>query len=269
MKSGEERQLILRTKHWSAVRRQSRVDFLPIHLSIWAACSRTEDKFPSHLVFILDPLIKPPHSLKVRTLLRKRLPLISQVRSHSKAMLSLSIQRRLESLVTLREDAFDVGPVVRCVRSIELAERNTDGSRDSIPLISSRCRRMSSKASIKTFALSQEASDILSSEAVSNSSNLGSSEVASGGVDGRSDDGFDLGLWVSCSPGCHIEAGAWVGESVCRYWITTKQIWHHNKVASLRDGVSKQAIVDKLNSEDVGQIQDCCAGIVMLWVSQV
>jgi hypothetical protein len=138
-----------------------------------------------------DPSIQPPDSLEVSALLRKCLLWNTQVRADSESMFCVRVQARLISLVTLKEDVFNVGPVVARVALVQISERNTDRRSDSIPLLGLCVGRMSSKTGVDTFAFCEIASDVLAAEAVSDRSDFGGvvgcAEGAERGVDDRLD----------------------------------------------------------------------------------
>ena len=80
-----------------------------------------------HLDITLDPSIQPSHSLEISTFLREGLLWNTQVRADRKTVFGIGVQARLISLVALKEDLFDVRPVLRRAALIQISERYADG----------------------------------------------------------------------------------------------------------------------------------------------
>lgn len=76
-------------------------------------------------------------------------------------------------------------------------------------------------------------------------------------IESRSDDGFDLRLRVAGSPSGHVEVGGRVREGVSGDGISSEQIWQNDEVAGFGEGVGEETVVDELEAEDVGEVEDC------------
>jgi len=186
-----------------------------------------------------DPSVQPSHSLEISTFLGESLLRNTQVRANRKAMFSIGVQARLISLVALKEDLFDVSPVLRRAALVQVSERNADGRSNGIPFCGLRVGRVGSEAGIDALALCEVASNVLATEAVSYGSDFGDVVGSADRLERSVDNGFDVCEGMALLPLWETVVGGRVRECIGRDRVAAEQVRHDDEIAGFGDAVGE------------------------------